>query len=382
MSNVVQSYLEKVQRGLIEPDSGQRAVAERLDRLAAELARMKPGLAGFFGSGRRGGKEAPARGLYMYGAVGRGKTMLLDLFFESVRHPRKRRIHFHEFMSDIHERIARMRTRDGGDPILPVARELASEVNLVCLDELQVTDIADAMILSRLFKALFGCGLVVVATSNTAPRRLYWNGLNRALFLPFVDLVEAHMDVLELDAAKDFRLDKLAGRQLYFSPEDAAARRELDAHWERLTGHNTPASVDLEVKGRKVRVPLAAMGVARFHFDDLCRLPLGSLDYLHIAHSFHTVLIEGIPVMTREMRNEARRFVTLIDTLYDNRVSLVASAEAEPSDLYSDGDGSDMFERTASRLMEMRSEAYVERGRMDRETRQTAETTFSEPVGN
>ncbi len=253
---------------------------------------------------------------------------------------------------------------------------------MVCLDELQVTDIADAMILSRLFKALFGCGLVVVATSNTAPRRLYWNGLNRALFLPFVDLVEAHMDVLELNAAKDFRLDKLAGRQLYYAPNDAAARAELDAHWERLTGHNDPAAVELEVKGRKVRVPLAAMGVARFHFDDLCRLPLGSLDYLHIAHSFHTVLIEGIPVMTRDMRNEARRFVTLIDTLYDNRVSLVASAEAEPSGLYAEGDGSDMFKRTASRLMEMRSEAYVERGRMDSETLQTVETGLSEPVSN
>jgi cell division protein ZapE len=302
---------------------------------------------------------APPRGLYIHGSVGRGKTMLMDLFHEEVAFSPKQRSHFHEFMAEVHERIGAARRTLEGDPIPVVAGEVAKNARLLCFDELHVTDIADAMILGRLFRHLFTQGVVVVATSNASPGELYKNGLNRQLFLPFIDLIEDHMDVLELKAAKDFRLDKLAGRPLYFTPADAAARSELDAHWERLTGHHTPAPIELEVKGRRLHVPLAAMGVARFSFSELCERPLGALDFLRIAHAFHTLLVEGIPVLGPSRRDIARRFATLIDTLYDNRVCLIASAEAEPAALYPSGEGAELFQRTASRLMEMRSEAYL-----------------------
>jgi cell division protein ZapE len=344
--------------GEIEPDPAQRAAAERLDRLAADLSARqaeRPSLLSVF----VGGVDGPPNGVYLHGGVGRGKTMLMDLFFEAVAFTKKRRLHFHEFMAEAHDRIARGRATTDGDPIPFVAAEIAGETGLLCVDDLEVGDIADAMILGRLFKGLFERHVVVVATSNAAPDRLYWNGLNRQLFLPFIRLIEAHLDLLELKAAKDYRLDKLTGRQLYFYPCDARARAGLDDHWQRLTGRHPAVPQSLVVKGRQVRVPLAAMGVARFAFADLCEQPLGALDYRHIAHAFHTVLIDGIPVLTPSRRNEARRLVTLIDTLYDNRVRLIASAAAEPHRLYPEGDGARRFERTASRLMEMRSEAYL-----------------------
>jgi cell division protein ZapE len=215
------------------------------------------------------------------------------------------------------------------------------------------------MILGRLFEGLFAAGIVVVVTSNSPPSGLYKNGLNRQLFLPFIGLVSAHMDIVELKAEKDFRLDKLSGAQLYFSPADAAAKASLDKHWERLTGRHPGKSQALDVKGRKVRVPLASMGVARFHFDDLCAQPLGANDYLHIAHAFHTVIIDDIPLLTPGRRDVVRRFINLVDALYDNRICLIASTAAEPSALYPKGVGSDHFQRTASRLTEMRSEAYL-----------------------
>ena len=359
--STLDQYERRVSLGEIEADAAQREAACRLDRLAAELSTWSAaGRSGFFSTFFRPRVASP-RGVYLHGAVGRGKTMLMDLFHETVAFEPKRRTHFHEFMSDVHERIQRGRATTDGDPIPFVAAEIAAEAGLLCFDELTVTDIADAMILSRLFKALLARGVVVVATSNAPPERLYWNGLNRQLFLPFIDLVLAHMDVVELKAAKDFRLDKLAGRQLYFTPCDARAAAEIDAHWERLTGHHPGAPAAIEVKGRQVAVPLASMGVARFTFGDLCEKPLGALDYLHIAHAFHTIVLEGIPVLTPERRNEARRLIHLVDTLYDNRNCLIASAEAEPDRLYPDGDGALLFERTASRLMEMRSEAYLKR---------------------
>jgi cell division protein ZapE len=358
--SVLDHYERRIALGELEPDAAQREAARRLGRLALELAGWQRGRGGLLGTLFRPRPSAP-RGVYLHGAVGRGKTMLMDLFHEVCSFAPKRRLHFHEFMSEAHERIQRGRATTDGDPIPFVAGEIAAEAGLLCFDELSITDIADAMILARLFKALFARNVVVVATSNVPPERLYWNGLNRQLFLPFIALLEEHMDAVELKAAKDFRLDKLAGRPLYFSPCDARAAAGIEEHWERLTGHHPGAPAVLEVKGRKVPVPLASMGVARFTFRDLCEKPLGVLDYLSIAHAFHTIVLEGVPVLTPDRRNEARRLIHLIDTLYDNRNCLIVSAEAEPDRLYPEGDGAQLFERTASRLMEMRSEAYLAR---------------------
>jgi cell division protein ZapE len=285
--------------------------------------------------------------------------MLMDLFFEAVAFEPKLRCHFHEFMAEVHERIGAARKAVDGDPIPTVAAAIAEEAHLLCFDELQVTDIADAMILGRLFERLFDRGVVVVATSNSAPRALYKDGLNRQLFLPFIGLIERHMDVVELLAAKDYRLDKLAGLPLYFAPCDAEASTELDRHWRRLTGGHQGRAEAVQVKGRSVPVPVASMGVARFAFADLCEAPLGALDYLHIAHAYHTILLDRIPAFRPERRAAMRRFVALIDTLYDNGTCLIASAEAEPERLYVEGPDAEIFQRTASRLMEMRSEAYL-----------------------
>jgi cell division protein ZapE len=358
--SVLDNYEGRIARGEIEPDGAQREAARSLDRLALALAGWRPGRGGLLESLFRARSAAP-RGVYLHGAVGRGKTMLMDLFYETVSFAPKRRLHFHAFMSDVHDRIRRGRATTDGDPIPFVAAEIAAEAGLLCFDELSITDIADAMILARLFKALLARDVVVVATSNAPPGRLYWNGLNRQLFLPFIALIESHMDAVELKAAKDFRLDKLAGRTLYFAPCDARAASGLEEHWERLTGHHPGGPAVLEVKGRKVAVPAASMGVARFTFSDLCEQPLGALDYLAVARAFHTVVLEGIPMLTPDRRNEARRLIHLIDTLYDSGTCLIASAAAEPHRLYPEGDGAFLFERTASRLMEMRSEAYLAR---------------------
>ncbi len=362
-TSVLGEYERRVAAGEIAADPAQRQAAERLDRLAADLDG--------WGGPRKGGRlaglfraKAPApRGLYLHGSVGRGKTMLMDLFHEATAFAPKRRLHFHAFMSEVHDRIQRGRATTDGDPIPFVAGEIAAEAGLLCFDELTITDIADAMILARLFKALFAREVVVVATSNAAPDRLYWNGLNRQLFLPFIALVERHMETLELKAARDFRLEKLTGRPLYFTPCDAAAAAGIEDHWKRLTGQHPALPGTIEVKGRRVPVPMASMGVARFSFDDLCERPLGALDYLHIAHTFHTVVLEGVPVLTPDRRNAARRLIHLIDALYDCRTSLIVSAEAEPHALYPDGDGAQLFERTASRLVEMRSEDYLVRAK-------------------
>ena len=356
-SGVAAEFERRLALGEIEPDAAQHEAVARLDSLARRLA-------GAAGSGRgllarlRARPPAP-RGLYIHGGVGRGKTMLMDLFFEAASVAPKLRAHFHEFMAGVHERLAVARREATGDPIASVAEDIARSARLLCFDELHVTDIADAMILGRLFKVLLDRDVVVVATSNAHPADLYKNGLNRQLFLPFIDLIEERMDILELAAAKDFRLDKLAGQPLYFTPVDAAARSALDRHWQRLTGHHPVEPVDLMVKGRRLHVPVASMGVARFGFCELCERPLGPVDYLHVAHAFHTLLVDAIPVLGPARRDVARRFINLVDTLYDNRVCLIASAEAEPHELYPRGDGSDHFERTASRLMEMRSEGYL-----------------------
>jgi cell division protein ZapE len=359
MATTLTRYDERLALGELEPDAAQRTVAVRLDALQDALAlsgaELSP-LKRLFAK-----RVTPPKGLYIHGGVGRGKTMLMDLFFEETQCVPKLRAHYHEFMADVHDRIGFARTAVTGDPMPHVAKDIARQAKLLCFDEFHVTDIADAMILGRLFQGLFAAGTVVVATSNAHPSGLYKNGLNRQLFLPFIDLLQQHMDVVELKAQKDFRLDKLVGAQLYFTPSDEAARRALDEHWERLTGHHPGKSVTIDVKGRAVVVPLASMGVARFNFADLCDTALGANDYLHIAHAFHTVLIDGIPVIDPGRRDIARRLINMIDAFYDARTCLIASADAEPRALYPTGEGADLFERTASRLIEMRSEGYLAR---------------------
>ncbi len=363
-------YEALVASGGIERDPAQARLLKRLDRLAAQLhekrlARKTSALGWLFG--RRPSAQESVKGLYVWGSVGRGKTMLMDLFFESLGIRRKRRAHFHAFMADVHERIHAWRQElkagkvKGDDPIRPVALALASEAYVLCFDEFTVTDIADAMILGRLFKVLFEQGVVVVATSNVEPSRLYEGGLNRALFLPFIDMLTERMEIVQLDSRTDFRLEKLAGSPVFHSPADETARAALDESFRRLTGRRRGERMTVAVRGHPLEIPQAASGVARFSFPDLCAKPLGASDYLAIAQDFHTVILEDIPVMSFENRNEAKRFITLIDALYDNRVKLLASAAAEVHDLYKAAHGREAFEfdRTISRLIEMRSQDYL-----------------------
>jgi cell division protein ZapE len=371
-SSVTARYSAGVAAGRMERDDAQVVVIDMMARLEARileyrLARKSSSLGWLFAS--RASALPPIKGLYIYGDVGRGKTMLMDLFFEASPVVRKRRVHFHEFMLDVHERIYAFRQKlkagehEGKDPIEHVAEELAEQAWLLCFDEFHVTDIADAMILGRLFTQLFARGIVMVATSNVAPQELYKDGLNRALFVPFIHMLEAHLDIVRLDARTDFRLEKLAGMPVWYVPADAAADAALDAAWRRLTGGHDGAAAELALKGRSVRVPRAFMGVARFSFHDLCEEPLAAADYLRIAREYHTIILDHVPAMTYDNRNAAKRFIILIDTLYDMNVKLIASAEAEPDALYRADEGFEAaeFKRTASRLIEVRSQAYLAR---------------------
>jgi len=370
-SSIIARYAAGVAGGRVEHDLAQLTVVDMLARLEARiveyrLARKSSSLGWLFGSRE---KKEPIKGLYIHGEVGRGKTMLMDLFFDASPVVRKRRAHFHEFMIDVHERVHAFRQQIklgehvGEDPIEHTAIALAQEAWLLCFDEFHVTDIADAMILGRLFAQLFERGVVVVATSNVPPADLYKDGLNRALFVPFIRTLEDHMEVVRLDARTDFRLEKLAGMPVWYVPADAAADAALDDAWRRLASGHKGEAEELPVKGRAVHVPRAAMGVARFSFHDLCEQPLAAADYLRIAHEYHTVVLDRVPVMTFDNRNAAKRFIILIDTLYDINVKLIASAEAEPDALYRGEEGYEAqeFKRTASRLIEMRSNAYLAR---------------------
>ncbi|MGE0597161.1 MAG: cell division protein ZapE [Hyphomonadaceae bacterium] len=355
-------YQRRLASGELSPDADQAAAAARLDGLSQELARWRP--EAWIGRG-----PAP-RGLYLWGPVGRGKSLLLDLFFETAPVKKKRRAHFHEFMLARHAFMREARAEGGAaqdELIARAAKHVADEAQLLCFDELQVSDIADAMILGRLFERLFDEDVVIVATSNRQPDDLYKNGLNRQLFLPFIDLLKAKLDVVELAGPHDFRLRQLMAAPVYYFPLGPAADEAMDRAWARLTLGAAPHAVTLDVQGRALMVARHAAGVARFSFDELCARPLGAADYLEIAERFHTVLIENIPQLTPSMREEAARFRTLIDALYEAKVKLVASAEAEPANLYTAGDQSFEFERTASRLMEMRSESYLALPRRDAE---------------
>ena len=349
-------YDEALAKGELKADPAQAAAARKLSELAVALGEKRG-----FSLFRK--TVAVPKGLYIWGDVGRGKTMLMDFFFEDVAVVKKRRAHFNRFMMDVHARIHAERQRaDSGDPIPVVAHDLADEARLLCFDEFQVTDVADAMILGRLFDRLFEEGVIIVATSNTAPDRLYEGGLNRQLFLPFIEEIKQRLEVVELNGATDYRLQRISGLNVYLTPLGPQADAAMDAAWRRLTDCSQGKPCSLTVLGRKLPVPQAARGVARFSFDELCDKPLAAGDYLAIAQEFHTVLIDHIPLMTDNMHNVARRFTLLVDSFYDEGVKLVCSAAGPPDQLYPSGIASDAFRRTASRLAEMQSEDYLRKG--------------------
>ncbi|MEM8812554.1 MAG: cell division protein ZapE [Pseudomonadota bacterium] len=368
--SVAAGYDALVRSGEFTEDAAQRHLVRKLDSLHQRLsehrlAQKRSPLGWLFG--KREAVAEPLRGLYIWGGVGRGKTRLMDLFFELSPVRRKRRAHFHEFMADIHERIHQHRqavkagTVKGDDPIPAIAAALAEQARLLCFDEFSVTDIADAMILGRLFTQVFDLGTIVVATSNVAPDDLYHDGINRSHFLPFIDLLKTRCEVFELKSETDYRLDKIQGVRRYVAPLGPEADAAMDMLWWTLTGKVEGEPDKLIMKGRTIPVPQAWDGFARFGFADLCEKPLGPADYLKVAATFHTVFIDHVPVMVKEKRNEAKRFINLIDAFYDNRTRLVLSAAAEPDELYGASYGTEAFEfaRTASRLVEMRSDDYL-----------------------
>ena len=357
---VLAAYEQLVAAGELRPDPEQAAAAARLDALATELE--QPRTTGLFRK-----TIVPARGVYLWGDVGRGKSMLMDLFFAHVAIDEKRRVHFAEFMLEVHDMMRAWRQADPGDPIPKVARDLASDARLLAFDEMMVTNSPDAMILSRLFTALIAKGTTVVTTSNRAPRDLYKDGLNREHFLPFIALIEERLDVLRLGGPVDYRRDRLGQQDTWLVPNGAAATAQLSAAFFRLTDYppedraHVP-SEELAVQGRTLHVPKALKGVAVFSFKRLCGEARGAADYLAVARRYHTVVLVGVPVLGPENRNEAARFVSLIDALYEHKVKLLAAADAQPDALYPAGDGRFEFQRTVSRLEEMRSDEYLAQG--------------------
>ena len=350
-------FRQAVAAGKLNADQGQEEAAERLQILANALRGYRP--AGLLW------RSTPPRGLYLWGDVGRGKSMLMDLFFENASVRAKRRIHFNAFMAQVHALLhEEHRHSHSRDPLVPVAKHLAKGAALLCFDEFQVNDVADAMILGRLFEQLFARGSVIVATSNVEPDALYIGGLNRQLFLPFIGLIKQRMEVVGLNGPHDYRRGLKTGGGGYFSPLGPAADWAMDEAWRMAANGAAESEAALPVLGRQLRVPRAAGGAARFTFDDLCAQPLAAPDYLTLATHFRTVLIDRIPILTAARRDEARRFVLLIDTLYDAHIRLVCSAAAPPTELFPLGEAAIAFPRTASRLLEMQSDAYISRARL------------------
>lgn len=366
MDKVENRYNALVSAQELKPDPDQQRAVLALARVQAELEAVPPRGSTIWRFLRK--KPDPARGLYLWGGVGRGKSMLMDLFFETVQIRRKKRVHFHEFMLDIHARLKVEREKELGDPIPPLVASLAEEARLLCFDEMVVNNMADAAIMSRLFSGLIAEGVTVVTTSNRHPDDLYKDGLNRHLFLPFIDLIKGRLDIVGLDGPIDYRRDRLGNARTWLVPNGPEATAALSETFFRLTDYppedraHVPTA-ELEVgTGRTLHVPKALKGVAVFSFKRLCAEARGSADYLAIARRFHTVIMVGIPVLGPQNRNEAARFVTLIDALYEYRVKFLASADAVPDQLYPEGDGRFEFERTVSRLLEMQSEEYLAEG--------------------
>jgi cell division protein ZapE len=368
--SVVEQLRAMTEAGTLQPDAAQVQVARKLDRILAELKARKPAskssaLGWMFAQRRK--PQTPIMGLYVYGSVGRGKTMLMDLFFKLAPIEKKRRAHFHEFMADVHGRIHahRQKLKAGetkqADPVPPVAAALREEAQLLCFDEFTVTDIADAMILSRLFTELFARGCILVATSNVEPDNLYQDGLNRSLFLPFVGLLQQYVEIASLDSPTDYRLEKLESLPVYVAPLSQEASAQMDRAWSRINAGRPEVPTTIEMKGRALEIPRASGRNARFTFDELCARPLGAADYLAIAERFDVVFVENIPHLGPEKRNETKRFIILIDALYDARVRLFASAVSMPEELLTAKKGTEGFEfdRTVSRLFEMRSTDYL-----------------------
>ena len=372
MTGPLSRYRALVDAGALSPDAAQQAAAARLEALSEALVRRASNGRSIFSP-----KPAVPKGVYLWGAVGRGKSLLMDIFYNNTDVTPKRRVHFHEFMAEIHERIAAWRAADErtkrrhrraskasiDDPMPPVASDVAGGATLLCFDEFQVGDIADAMILGRLFDALFAEGVVVVATSNRHPDDLYKDGLNRQLFLPFIEQLKTRLDVLHLEAARDYRLDRLRGAPVYHHPLGPDADAAMDRTWTGMIAGAREHAETLTVTGRAVIAPRTARGIARFTFAELCDAPLGASDYLAISRRYDTVFIDRIPKMGPDRRNEAQRFATLIDTIYEGGVKLICSANASADDLYPRGDGAFEFSRTASRLHEMQTAGYLGRER-------------------
>ncbi|PID36439.1 MAG: cell division protein ZapE [Rhodobacterales bacterium] len=350
-------YAQMVAAGELRPDPAQEAVLPALQDIRAHLEAVKIRKRGILGGLFHKPEEVP-QGLYLWGGVGRGKSMLMDLFVGNLAIEGKRRVHFHAFMQEVHAGMHAARQNGNQDALAPVADKMIKGLRLLALDEMQITDITDAMIVGRLFQMLFDAGVVIVTTSNRVPDDLYKDGLNRQLFLPFIALIKEQLVVHELVSPTDYRQNRLAGAQVYFCPDDAAARSAMDVMWRDLIGQAVPEPMVITVKGREITLREAAAGAARTSFFDLCAALLGPADYLAIAGSVRVLFLEGIPALSRQNFNEAKRFVTLIDALYEANVRLIATAAAEPEFLYHEGEGSFEFERTASRLREMQGEEW------------------------